>query len=59
MEPSKPVQACNGIALPLPYFYFLTADGCVGTENMAKKSIILLCSINWFLVDNGKCHLQY
>jgi hypothetical protein len=44
----------------LRYFYFLTADGSVGTEDMVRKIIIiLLCSIGWFLVDNGKCHLQH
>jgi len=44
--------------ISLRYFCFLTADGSVGTEDMAKKIIILLCSINWFMVDNIKCHLQ-
>ena len=42
----------------LTYIYFLTADGSVVTEEMEKKIIILLCSINWFMVDHVKCHLQ-
>ena len=45
--------------ISLKNFYFLTADGSVGIKDMAKKNIILLCPINWFLADNGKCHLQH
>ena len=34
MEPSGPVQACNGIALPLPFY--LPDDGVTNTETCRR-----------------------
>ena len=34
LEPSGPVQACNGIALPLPFIYSVKIDVRVVYENI-------------------------
>ena len=43
LEPSGLAQACNGIALPLPYLpYCLTDLGEIGTEDLHAVPIISL-----------------
>jgi hypothetical protein len=67
LEPYGPVKACNGIALPLPYFFMAAGFGCnhklqlfrhsVGTSTLQSVQTDMLCGwrlskrIDWNLYD--------